>query len=55
MFISAAIHTQSVWKAEYTYITTKADEIENYNKVKVSQNLDVRFGMKSNTLHDHTN
>ena len=36
MFISAAIHTQSVWKAAYTYITTKADEIENYNKVKVT-------------------
>ena len=28
--------TQSVWKAAYTYITTKADEIENYNEVKVT-------------------
>ena len=36
MFISAAIHTQPLWKAAYTYITTKADEIENYNKVKVT-------------------
>ena len=52
MLISAAIHTQPLWKAAYTYITTKADEIENYNKVKVAWN---GVGMNTNTLHDQTN
>ena len=36
MLISAAIHIQPLWKAANSYITTKSDEIENYNKVKVT-------------------